>query len=65
MPRIPFREGAGHYDAQVEVEENSFTLRLSLRLGSAKWNGVVIGHEPSRRTPAPAVPHAASPPDAP
>lgn len=31
MPRTPFREGAGHYDAQVEVEENSFTLRLSLR----------------------------------
>gem|GEM_PF-4118378 len=21
MPRTPFREGAGHYDAQVEVEE--------------------------------------------
>ena len=20
MPRTPFREGAGHYDAQVEVE---------------------------------------------
>jgi len=22
MPRTPFNEGTGHYDAQVEVEEN-------------------------------------------